>query len=277
MSHYIPARVNWTAENLATTWYVEIIHLHGLPEIVISDRGSLMSSTYWLGNPQASHLTETLAEIHESCRERLVLASRRYKEIADRTRLDITFKTGDRVMVLTNHFRPLRVKRKLGYRYIFGTIVREINPVAYEVKLDDPQRANVHPVFHVSLLEPYTPISGILNQDPPLQDEIPPLAASPDISLSSRRDAGRQFYLVKWRDRPASEISWIPADQLPPQLHSWPKASGRDRSRETNQAIDTLEPGKHFGKVRGLRIGYPGERFTEVRNLRTTSLNYVTK
>ena len=47
MAHYIPAKGDWDAPDLAQVWLREVIRLHGVPKTVVSDRGPTMNSKYW--------------------------------------------------------------------------------------------------------------------------------------------------------------------------------------------------------------------------------------
>jgi hypothetical protein len=47
MAHYIPARGDWDGTDLAQAWIREVIRLHGVPSIIISDRGPLMNAKHW--------------------------------------------------------------------------------------------------------------------------------------------------------------------------------------------------------------------------------------
>ncbi|SLM33286.1 Ribonuclease H-like domain [Lasallia pustulata] len=47
MAHYIPARKDWTADQLAEAFVREIIRLHGVPQALISDCGSVFTSRLW--------------------------------------------------------------------------------------------------------------------------------------------------------------------------------------------------------------------------------------
>jgi hypothetical protein len=79
----------------------------------------------------------------------------------------------------------------------------------------------VHPVFHVSMLEPSTPNSVLnRNQPPPppvIIDEEPEYKISkiPDSKLD-KRWACKLLYLVRWSryEGTDKETSWIPANEL---------------------------------------------------------------
>lgn len=45
-AHFLPVRTN-TAELLARIYIREIVRLHGIPECIVSDRGSVFTSHFW--------------------------------------------------------------------------------------------------------------------------------------------------------------------------------------------------------------------------------------
>eukprot|EP00833_Pecoramyces_ruminatium_P014705 jgi/Orpsp1_1/1188737/evm.model.d7180000066873.1 len=65
------------------------------------------------------------------------------------------FKVGSKVWLLKGNMTPKKnVKRKLSDQMIGPfEILRKVSDLAYELKL--PSNMRCHPVFHVSLLEPY--------------------------------------------------------------------------------------------------------------------------
>lgn len=79
--------------------------------------------------------------------------------------------------------------------------------------------SRLHPVFHVSLLEPYSDPSDFhphAEPDPLVLDSSS-LDSSPDISefLDSRKLGQRYEYLVRWKGLSPDEDSWIPLSDVP--------------------------------------------------------------
>ena len=46
-AHFIPIKTTYQAEDLATIYLKEIVKLHGVPNSIISDRGTQFTSHYW--------------------------------------------------------------------------------------------------------------------------------------------------------------------------------------------------------------------------------------
>jgi hypothetical protein len=91
-------------------------------------------------------------------------------EQANRTRQpDPVLKPGDNVWLRRKNIRTTRQSAKLDYKQIgLYTILERVGSRTY--KLDLPAAVKLHPVFHISLLEPTTntePIAGHNKPPPP--------------------------------------------------------------------------------------------------------------
>lgn len=47
MSHFIPAKETWSAQDLAKSFISHVFKLHGLPDKIVSDRGTIFMSQFW--------------------------------------------------------------------------------------------------------------------------------------------------------------------------------------------------------------------------------------
>jgi transposase InsO family protein len=47
VSHFIPVRTNYTGAKLAELYMTRIVCLHGVPNKIVSDRGSHFTSRFW--------------------------------------------------------------------------------------------------------------------------------------------------------------------------------------------------------------------------------------
>ena len=105
----------------------------------------------------AEEYVENLAKLRKDMRETLILARERMAKYYNRnvSEKEPTFKVGDKVMVNAKNIKTKRKSKKLDYK-MRGPfkVKRLIGSYAYELAL--PYGAGkVHPVYHISLLEPY--------------------------------------------------------------------------------------------------------------------------
>ena len=127
---------------------------------------------------------------------------------------EVVFSVGDKVWLSTWHFRTTRPSKKLDYiwtgPYTVGTV---INKKAY--KLDLPYTIWKHNVFHVSLLDRYTPPT---TAQPPSEPQ-PTVVDNSDESevnriLDSKRRYRKLHSLVQWAGSSYVRTSWEPAGNV---------------------------------------------------------------
>jgi hypothetical protein len=151
----------------------------------------------------------------ELLRAHLQRAQLRMKSKADKNRTEREFAVGEQVLLklqpYAQHSVVNRPCHKLAYKY-FGPfmIVERIGAVAYKLEL--PPSAQIHPVFHVSQLKPftasYTPVFSELPKPPDLSS----VTVVPETILQRRMvragtTAGVQV-LVKWQGLPEGQATW---------------------------------------------------------------------
>ncbi|XP_054821761.1 uncharacterized protein LOC129320365 [Prosopis cineraria] len=166
---------------------------------------------------------ETLAMV----KYHLNRAVNRMKQKADLHRSDREFEEGQWVFLKLQPYRQIstasRSSQKLAPRY-FGPyrICKKIGPVAYELEL--PPKSRVHSTLHVSLLKLCTDPS-VKQQHPPIDWPESPSDLIPDKILNEQRGRrkGRIIteVLVKWKNLPDEEASWISLFQLQKQHPSF--------------------------------------------------------
>lgn len=175
----------------------------GLPNLAIAD-----SSTADMDILDYAQQTEFL-------RDKLSQAQTRMKRHADKNRTERQFAVGEQVLLKLQRYAQHSVVNrpcpKLSYKY-FGpfTILERIGAVAYKLQL--PAAAQVHPVFHVSQLKPFTSNYTPVYQDFPPVPDLLTSSVEPESILDRRmvRDgytAATQI-LVKWRGLDAEQATW---------------------------------------------------------------------
>ncbi|MBW0513905.1 hypothetical protein O181_053620 [Austropuccinia psidii MF-1] len=199
MEIFIPAHQTITALDLAQVFINHVFSKNGLPASIISDRRSLFFSSFWTQlcqrlkisrdistavHPEADGQTERVNQIPEqylciykqnsssvqkAFKEELEAAIRRFKKYADRNRtIPPDFQPGDKVWLASMNIKTTRTTNKLSERWMGPfEVLKKIGSHAYHLKLPQ-QWKSVHPVFHVSLLEP------VKQSTIPNQHKLPP-------------------------------------------------------------------------------------------------------
>ncbi|XP_071685247.1 uncharacterized protein [Lolium perenne] len=138
------------------------------------------------------------------------------KSYADRNRVERQFATGDKVLLKLQPYAQQSVVNrpypKLSYKF-FGpyTVLERIGPVAYRLDLS-ASAAQVHPVFHVSQLKPFTANYSPVFSDLPPAADLAPVSPVPAVILQRRLvkkgNAAAPQVLVHWAHLPADAATW---------------------------------------------------------------------
>jgi hypothetical protein len=166
--------------------------------------------------PSAEERVRQLQTIHANLQQELSHAQAKYKEFADRKRMEPPpFQPGQQVWLLRRNIKTTRPSDKLDYKRIGPFVVdRQINPVAYRLLLTHNMR--IHPVFHVSLLEPYhaSTIPGRTQPPPPPVEVDGNMEFEVDEIVDSKIVRRKLFYLIKWVGYGLDEFSWQSASNV---------------------------------------------------------------
>jgi hypothetical protein len=131
---------------------------------------------------------------------------------------------GDTVWLKRKNIRTTRLSGKLDHKQIGPyKILERVGSRAY--KLDLPATVKLHPVFHISLLEPTAstePIPG--HQQPPPPPVIINEQQEWEVEeiIDSRRHRNQIQYRVKWTGFHDTDKTWYPAtnfDNSPDAIH----------------------------------------------------------
>jgi hypothetical protein len=145
----------------------------------------------------------------------LVAAQARMKQQADKHRSEREFEVGDWVFLRLQPFRQKSMRKKLGKLSpkFYGPykVIQRVGMVAYKLEL--PEEACIHPVFHVSCLKAklgktITPISRL-----PPTDALGHLAPQPAKILETRTIKKRRLpavteVLVQWEEGDPDDATW---------------------------------------------------------------------
>ena len=168
--------------------------------------------------PAAADLAHRLARLHEELRAHLREAqdaqSRYYNE---RVATAPIYKPDQLVWLMRRHIKTTRPSDKLEHRRLGPFPVdHAVGDLAYRLRLPS-YLSRLHPVFHVSLLEPYHDPSEFHPHARPVPFDIPNDFSAPTIqSILDTRKLGRRYeYLVHWLELPSTEDSWVPLSDIP--------------------------------------------------------------
>ena len=160
---------------------------------------------------------------HQFLQEEMVHAQEQYQGPADaRWTLAPDFKVGDYVFIKAKYFRSTRPSKKLSEKNLGPyKIIAQARTVSFTLWLPDTMKS-IHPVFHISQLEPSVP-NSIPNHVQPLPSPIKVDGESEyeisdilDSKIDRRRRNCKLLYLVHWSGYEGTdeETSWLLATEL---------------------------------------------------------------
>jgi hypothetical protein len=121
-------------------------------------------------HPASSAFVERLQYALGLAHRYLIATQQRQKVFADQRCVEKVYKVGDKVLLSTKY---LNLKHSETNRKLLPTwigpfeVVQVVGPVAYNLKMNPVW--GVHPVFHISLLEPYRKAAGYKPHHLPLK------------------------------------------------------------------------------------------------------------
>ena len=149
-------------------------------------------------------------------------AQDRARAIADRRRIEHHFTEGQLVLLSSQNLKFKKGIRKLHPKFVGPfKILKMVGSNAAKLQL--PKTYRIHPVFHVSLLEPFLPDASFkpLPPNPEIIDGLPFYKVERILSKRSKqvgRGRKRTEYLIKWEGYDDSHNSWEPEKNLTPDL-----------------------------------------------------------
>jgi hypothetical protein len=168
--------------------------------------------------PDVSDYVSSLVKLHDQLRAEIQWAQTEQAEQANKRRKpDPILRKGDKVWLKRKYVKTTRPSNKLDFKFIGPyPILEKIGSKAYKLGL--PPSVKIHPVFHLSLLEPATtrnpPIPGHI-QPPP-----PPVIINSEEEweveeiLDSRYYRNQLQYKVKWKGFHDEDKAWYPSSNF---------------------------------------------------------------
>ena len=175
-----------------------------------------------LASFRAREFAVDLDDLHQHLRTTISEAQRRYSVSANRRRNPPPdFQISNKVFVKSEHIRTTRPSKKLSEKFLGPfEIIAQPGSHSFTLRLPDSMRA-IHPVFHVSMLEPSTPNpypDRTPAPEPPIiiDDELEyEISEILDSKIDKRRRC-KLLYLVRWAGYEGTdeETSWLLASEF---------------------------------------------------------------
>ena len=229
-----------------------------------------------VGVPRAQQLYGQMSGVIALTRKNLHEAQLRMKQYADQGRRDVEFEVGEEVLLSTKFLRLRAVKgqaeitAKVMPKFIGPfTVAAKVGNAAYRLDLQGTL-GKTHPVFHVSLLKPYSRSGNY--QPPPVPYQIDGEIVYDVDHIRDHRFVRRGRsrkpkleYLVRWEGYGPEHDSWEPelhlrdAPEPESKYRDYMKALGRDLrpdGAEESKSEDTpSQPTPKPKRARGRRSG----------------------
>jgi hypothetical protein len=144
---------------------------------------------------EALMLAKNMAALHMQLAKDIQFRNQRMIEYANRKRITgPSLKKGDKVYLLRKNIKTKRPSSKLDFKKLgLFEILEKIRDVNFKLRL--PKTSRLHPVFHMSLLEP-APLD-VPNSKEEVQPENELQEYEVEEILDARKTKGQQEYLVK--------------------------------------------------------------------------------
>lgn len=159
--------------------------------------------------PTADDFMAALSTATAAATVAIQAAQTRQVKATDAHRRALHFAVGDQVLLSTKNLATEGV-HKFTSRYVGPyPVVAVISPVAYKLKL--PASMRVHPVFHVSLLQPYRATAAFPGRSPAVRP--PPLSVdAKGTTYAVEAILAKRYgkYLVRWRGYGPEDDTWEP-------------------------------------------------------------------
>ncbi|MBW0559098.1 hypothetical protein O181_098813 [Austropuccinia psidii MF-1] len=187
--------------------------------LTVYGRDPHFDSVHITEDTPSGNLSTKIQSVQKEVNWELEVAINRVKRYADKIRESPpVFNPGDMGWLSSKNIKSTRPTKKLLERWLgHFTILKKLITHAYHLKLP-PQLKSIHPVFHISLLEPVK-TSTIPNQH---QEPPPQIIIEEEEEwevcqiLDSKLKRGKLWYLVEWKgfSQEPERSTWEPTQSL---------------------------------------------------------------
>ncbi|MBW0539519.1 hypothetical protein O181_079234, partial [Austropuccinia psidii MF-1] len=197
----------------------QYLWMYQSPFFTVYGRDPQFDSFHITQDTPAGKLSTKVQSVQQDVKREREVAINRFKRFSDKSRASPpVFNPVDMVCLSSKNIKSIRPTKKLSERW-FGPfpIFKKVTTHAYHLKLPS-QWKSIHPVFHISLLEPVK-TSTIPNrhQEPP-----PPIIIEEEEEwevsqiLDSKLKRRKLWYLVEWKgfSQDSERSTWEPAENL---------------------------------------------------------------
>lgn len=162
---------------------------------------------------EALMLAKNMTALHMQLAKDIQFRNQRMIKYANKKRITgPSLQKGDKVYLLRKNIKTKRPSNKLDFKKLGPfEILEKIGDVNFKLRL--PVTSRLHPVFHVSLLEPAP--DGVPDSMEEVQPENELQEYEVEEILDTRTTTGnQQEYLIKWKNFEHEENTWEPTENL---------------------------------------------------------------
>ncbi|MBW0546335.1 hypothetical protein O181_086050 [Austropuccinia psidii MF-1] len=189
------------------------------PFFTVYGRDPHFDSVHITQDTPAGNLSTKIQSVQQDVKRELEVAINRFKRYADKSRASPpVFNPSDMVWLSSKNIKSTRPTKKRSERWLRPfPILKKVSTHAYHLNLPS-QWKFIHPVFHISLLEPVK-TSTIPNRH---QEPSPPITIEEEEEwevspvLDSQLKRRKLWYLVEWKgfSQDPERSTWEPAKKL---------------------------------------------------------------
>ncbi|GKD17539.1 putative mitochondrial protein [Tanacetum coccineum] len=219
-AHFIALSHPFNAAQIAQVFLDSNYKLHGMPELIVSDRDKVFINAFWKELFRALkvklHMSTAYHPQTDGLTKVVNRSQNRMKQQTDKSRFEREFVVGDMVFLKLQPHRQVTIRmgkqNKFSQKF-YGPfeVSAKVGQAAYKLKL--PIQAQIHNVLHVSQLKKYT--------GPPLNDDLISLPQCDTkgsllvqpIKLLDRKMVKKHnkvvvYGLVQWANGTVEDASW---------------------------------------------------------------------